>query len=147
MTRDEANTGVSLLWFGIVLLDIPSNVCRRFMCGRTSWLIWLQIILHRIGPHHWISAQVVVWGLVDVLQMFVRNSSGWYAARLFLGLAESGFIPGGLYMLSQWYTRDELSKRTTIFFFGPSTSAALGSLISAGALSISDRHGLYGWQW
>lgn len=26
ITRDEANTGVSLLWFGIVLLEIPSNV-------------------------------------------------------------------------------------------------------------------------
>lgn len=26
MTRDQANTGVSLLWFGIVLLEIPSNV-------------------------------------------------------------------------------------------------------------------------
>jgi len=26
MTHDQANTGVSLLWFGIVLLEIPSNV-------------------------------------------------------------------------------------------------------------------------
>jgi hypothetical protein len=26
MTRDQANTGVSLLWLGIVLLEIPSNV-------------------------------------------------------------------------------------------------------------------------
>lgn len=27
MTKDQANTGVSLLWLGIVLLEIPSNVC------------------------------------------------------------------------------------------------------------------------
>lgn len=26
MTRDQANTGVSLLWLGIVLMEIPSNV-------------------------------------------------------------------------------------------------------------------------
>jgi hypothetical protein len=26
MTRDQANTGVSILWLGIVLLEIPSNV-------------------------------------------------------------------------------------------------------------------------
>jgi hypothetical protein len=26
ITRDQANTGVSLLWLGIVLLEIPSNV-------------------------------------------------------------------------------------------------------------------------
>lgn len=28
MTRDQANIGVSLLWLGIVLLEIPSNVSR-----------------------------------------------------------------------------------------------------------------------
>ncbi|KAH6654748.1 major facilitator superfamily domain-containing protein [Truncatella angustata] len=130
MTRDQANIGISLLWLGIVLLEIPSN-----------------IVLHRIGPHYWIPAQVIIWGLIEVLQMFVRNASGWYAARIFLGLAESGFIPGGLYTLSRWYTRDEITKRTTIFFFGPSISAAFGSLISAGALSIADKRGLAGWQW
>ncbi|KAI0897789.1 MFS general substrate transporter [Annulohypoxylon nitens] len=130
MTRDQANTGVSLLWFGIVLLEIPSN-----------------IILHRIGPHYWIPLQVVVWGIIEVLQMFVKGYGGWIAARLFLGLAESGFIPGSLYVLSRWYTQDELASRTTIFFFGPSISAAFGSLISAGALRIEGAAGLYGWQW
>lgn len=107
----------------------------------------LQIVLHRIGAHYWIPAQVVVWGLIEVLQSFVTNASGWYAARLFLGLAESGFIPGGLYTLSRWYTQDELAKRTTIFFFGPSISAAFGSLISAGSLCIAGEGGLKGWQW
>ncbi|KAI1390999.1 MFS general substrate transporter [Hypoxylon trugodes] len=130
MTRDQANTGVSLLWFGIVLLEIPSN-----------------IVLHRVGPHYWIPLQVVVWGILEVCQMFVKNASGWYAARLFLGLAESGFIPGSLYVLSRWYTQDELASRTTLFFFGPSISASFGSLISAGALRIEGKGGLFGWQW
>jgi hypothetical protein len=31
ITRDQANTGVSLLWLGIVLLEIPSNVCFRII--------------------------------------------------------------------------------------------------------------------
>lgn len=105
------------------------------------------MVLHRVGAHYWIPIQVIVWGLVEVLQMFVTNASGWYAARLFLGLAESGFIPGGLYTLSRWYTQDELAKRTAIFFFGPSVSAAFGSLISAGALHLEGHRGLKGWQW
>ncbi|KAL4909684.1 major facilitator superfamily domain-containing protein [Aspergillus multicolor] len=130
MTRDQANTGVSLLWFGIVLLEIPSN-----------------IVLHRIGPHYWIPGQVVVWGLIEILQSQVTNAKGWYAARLFLGLAESGFIPGGLYTLSRWYAPDELTKRTAAFFLGPSVSSAFGSLISAGALTLHEKVGLRGWQW
>ncbi|KAI7780352.1 hypothetical protein LA080_016076 [Diaporthe eres] len=69
MTRDQANTGVSLLWFGIVLLEIPSNV-----------------MLHREGAHYRIPAQVVVWGLIKVLQAFVTNAGGWYAAQARLSL-------------------------------------------------------------
>ncbi|CAI7581248.1 unnamed protein product [Penicillium crustosum] len=130
MTRDQANTGVSLLWLGIVLLEIPSN-----------------IVLHRVGPHYWIPAQVVIWGLIEVLQMFVTNAGGWYAARLFLGLAESGFIPGGLYILSTWYAPNELTKRTAIFFLGPALAGAFGSLVSAGALTLHLQGGLSGWQW
>lgn len=79
--------------------------------------------------------------------MFVTNAGGWYAARLFLGLGESGFIPGSLYTLSRWYTQDELAKRTVIFFWGSSISGAFGSLISAGCLQIDGHGGLHGWQW
>ncbi|SPO06183.1 related to nicotinamide mononucleotide permease [Cephalotrichum gorgonifer] len=130
ITRDQANTGVSILWLGIVLLEIPSNV-----------------VLHRVGPQYWIPAQVVVWGLIEVLQSFVTNAGGWYAARLFLGLAESGFIPGSLYTLSRWYTQDELTSRTALFFFGASIASAFGSLISSGALRLEGQGGLRGWQW
>lgn len=107
----------------------------------------MQMVLHRVGPHYWLPIQVIVWGFIEVLQMFVTNASGWYAARLFLGLAESGFIPGSLYVLSQWYTQDELAKRTVIFFFGLSITGAFGSLISAGALMLEGEFGLKGWHW
>ncbi|CAH0015696.1 unnamed protein product [Clonostachys rhizophaga] len=60
ISRDQANTGVSLLWLGIVLLEIPSN-----------------IVLHRIGAHYWIPFQVILWGIIEVLQMFVTNAGGW----------------------------------------------------------------------
>jgi hypothetical protein len=38
MTRDQANTGVSLLWLGIVLLEIPSNV-------RSSPAIYSRVLI------------------------------------------------------------------------------------------------------
>ncbi|WVQ82589.1 hypothetical protein IAT38_004719 [Cryptococcus sp. DSM 104549] len=98
ITHDQINTGSSLLWLGVVLFEIPSNV-----------------LLQRIGPHHWIPLQMIIWGLAETLTSQVKNKEGWWAARLFLGLLESGFIPGSLYTLSQWYTRDELLKRTALF--------------------------------
>ncbi|GAA6008708.1 hypothetical protein JCM10207_001693 [Rhodosporidiobolus poonsookiae] len=117
MTRDQANTGTSL------------------------------IVLQRIGAHIWISSQVVVWGLAELLHMYLKNAGGFYVARFALGLLESGFIPGSLYTLSRWYTRDELAKRTVIFFYGTSLSAAFGNLIAAGCINIHGHRGLAGWQY
>ncbi|ODN74774.1 hypothetical protein L202_07095 [Cryptococcus amylolentus CBS 6039] len=85
ITQDQINIGSSLLWLGVVLLEIPSNV-----------------VLQRVGPHRWIPIQIIIWGLAETLTYKVSSKGGWYAARLFLGLLESGFIPGSLYVLSQW---------------------------------------------
>lgn len=41
MTRDQANTGVSLLWLGIVLLEIPSNVSVPVLQGPLFYLLTL----------------------------------------------------------------------------------------------------------
>ena len=68
LTRDQANTGTSLLWLGIVILEIPSNV-----------------VLQRIGAHYWLPAQCVAWGLAEVLQYKVKGPASWYIARLALG--------------------------------------------------------------
>ncbi|WVQ82083.1 hypothetical protein IAT38_004211 [Cryptococcus sp. DSM 104549] len=130
ITQDQINIGSSLLWLGVVLLEIPSNVA-----------------LQRIGPHRWIPIQIIVWGLAETLSCLVKNKEGWWAARLFLGLLESGFIPGSLYTLSQWYTRAELTKRTALFFLGNILSTAFGSLISAGCIKLHGKGGLSGWQW
>jgi len=144
----------------VVLLEIPSNV-----------------VLQRVGPHNWIPIQIIIWGIAETLTFLVKNKSGWWAARIFLGsewrarsvqqsadppVLESGFIPGSLYTLNTWYTRDgtppttirvlaadcaELTKRTSIFFFGNVLSSAFGSLISAGCIKLHGKRGLSGWQW
>ncbi|KAK9897321.1 MFS general substrate transporter [Cystobasidium minutum MCA 4210] len=130
LTRDQANNGTSLLWLGIVLLEIPSNV-----------------VLHRIGAHWWIPVQVILWGLAEVLHSQIKGVGGYYTARLFLGLLESGFLPGSLYTLSRWYSRGELAKRSVIFFYGNTLSAAFGSLLYAGCLRIDNHLGVKAWQW
>lgn len=105
------------------------------------------MILHRVGPHWWIPGQVVVWGLIEILQSQIKNASGFYAARIFLGLAESGFIPGALYILSRWYTAGELARRTVVFFYGASLAGAFGNLITAGCIKAGGVAGLHDWQW
>ncbi|KAJ6140404.1 hypothetical protein N7471_006890 [Penicillium samsonianum] len=128
--QNVINLGNQLMFLGVIVLEIPSNV-----------------ILHKIGPRQWISAQVCVFGIVACLQIFVRNKLGFLLTRTFLGLAEAGYIPGAMYTLSTWYTKEALTKRIAIFFFGMFGGTAISPLLGAALLKLDGKCGLFGWQW
>ena len=46
-----------------------------------------------------------------------------------MGVTESGFIPGGLWTLSTWYTKKETAKRVMIFYFGNQFGQASAKLL------------------
>ena len=52
------------------------------------------------------------------------------------GITESGFIPGGLWTLSTWYTRAETAKRVMIFYFGNQFGQASAKLLAYGILHM-----------
>ncbi|KAH7362310.1 inner membrane transport protein yfaV [Plectosphaerella cucumerina] len=128
--QDTINLGNQLMFMGIVLLEIPSN-----------------ILLQRLGPRWWISTQVFIFGLVAMLQFNVKNKAGFLASRLILGFSEAGYIPGAIYTLSTWYPRRELAKRVAVFFFGMFGGNALSPILASGILQLEGASGLRGWQW
>ncbi|SCO35396.1 related to nicotinamide mononucleotide permease [Fusarium fujikuroi] len=132
ITQFQFNIGNQLLSLGIVLLELPSN-----------------LVLYRLGPQKWISCQILCWGLVATFQAFIKGKGvgAYYATRLLLGLLEAGFIPAGLYTLTQWYKRNETSRRFTAFFLGNMIASAASGLIAYGILQMRGISGLSGWQW
>lgn len=81
------------------------------------------------------------------MQIFVKSRGAFLATRLLLGLAEAGYIPGAVYTLSTWYTKQELAKRVAIFFFGMFGGNALSPLLASGILLLDGHSGIKGWQW
>lgn len=96
ITQDQFNVGQQMLSLGIVLFEIPSNM-----------------ILYRVGPGKWITLQLFLFGTVATFQAWQNSYGVFIACRLLLGITESGFIPGGLWTLSTWYTREETAKRVS----------------------------------
>ncbi|KAL3476289.1 major facilitator superfamily domain-containing protein [Aspergillus californicus] len=130
VTQNTINLGNQLMFLGIIVLEIPSNM-----------------LLQKIGPSKWIPAQVFVFGLIATLQVLLRNRAGFLATRMLLGLAEAGYIPGSIYTLSTWYTPQELGRRVAILFFGMFGGNAISPLLGAGILQLHERSGLAGWQY
>ncbi|KAL4729701.1 hypothetical protein ACLX1H_004124 [Fusarium chlamydosporum] len=130
ITQNQFNVGQQMLSLGIVLFEIPSNM-----------------ILYRVGPGKWLTLQLFLFGTVSTFQAFQNNYGSFVATRFLLGITESGFIPGGLWTLSTWYTRKETAKRVMFFYFGNQFGQASSKLLAYGILHMRGVGGKSGWFW
>ncbi|KAI9883265.1 MAG: hypothetical protein M1823_004963 [Watsoniomyces obsoletus] len=130
VTQDQFNVGQQMLSLGIVLFEIPSNM-----------------ILYRVGPGKWLTLQLFLFGTVSTFQAFQKGYGVLIATRFLLGMTESGFIPGGLWTLSTWYTRKETAKRVMVFYFGNQFGQASSKLLAYGILHMRGVGGKAGWFW
>ncbi|KAK3710941.1 hypothetical protein LTR37_009962 [Vermiconidia calcicola] len=132
LTGEQYQVGLSILFVGYVLMQVPSNALLNFS-GRPSW---------------YIGFWVIVWGLVSTLTSQVSNYGEIVACRFILGLVEAPFFCGVLFYLSKWYTKSELAFRMAIFYSASLLSGAFGNLIAAGILDgLAGARGLAAWQW
>lgn len=130
INQDQFNVGQQMLSLGIVLFEIPSNM-----------------VLYRVGPGKWLTLQLFLFGTVSTFQAFQSNYASFIATRFLLGITESGFIPGGLWTLSTWYTKKETAKRVMVFYFGNQFGQASAKLLAYGILHMRGVAGRAGWFW
>ena len=78
--------GVGLFFVGYIAFEVPSN-----------------LLMKRIGARLTLSRILMLWGTISALMMLVRTPTEFYIARMALGAAEAGFLPGVILYLSQWY--------------------------------------------
>ncbi|KAI9241726.1 MAG: major facilitator superfamily domain-containing protein [Podila humilis] len=124
------NTALSIFYIGYVLGEIPANMA-----------------LKTIGPRMWIPLVMLAWGGVMISMAAIKNESGLYAGRFFLGLAESGFAPGPMFVISIWYIRQEQAIRAGLFFSAATVAGAFGGVLAYGISHMDGVSGLRGWQW
>ncbi|KAI9154700.1 MFS transporter cpaT [Paramyrothecium foliicola] len=125
-------TCLSILYVGYILMQVPSNMFINYISR----------------PSLYISAAMLLWGLISTLSGNANTFGHMVAIRFFLGFVEAAFLPGALLILSKWYTRRELTKRNAILFCGNLISNAFSALIGAGVLS--NMQGVLGhaaWRW
>jgi ACS family phthalate transporter-like MFS transporter len=131
LTEASYGLGVGVFYIGYVLFEIPSN-----------------LLLRKIGPRRTIARIMVLWGLVSLSMMFVRNPTHFYIARIALGIAEAGFFPGIVYYLTSWFPDRHRARVLSLFVLGIAVAGMTGGPISGWILSTADGwHALHAWQW
>ncbi|KAM9897139.1 hypothetical protein OXX79_007058 [Metschnikowia pulcherrima] len=123
---------ISILFVGYILMQIPANM-----------------FLNKFKrPSVFITVIMVSWGTVSTCTAAVQGFGGLLAIRLILGFVEAGFFGSALYILSCWYTRNQLSLRNSLLYSGSLLSGAFSGLIAAGIVENMDYvHNLRSWRW
>ncbi|TDL15167.1 MFS general substrate transporter [Rickenella mellea] len=116
--------------------------------------------LNVMRPSLYIGSCVVLWGVISALTGLTRSFRGIIACRICLGLPEArfhlqdtvelteslflckaAFLPGTMYLLSRWYTRQELAFRSSILYsavYDFLITKCIQQLMAAGILSTME---------
>ncbi len=122
--------GASLFFIGYFLFEAPAN-----------------LILARVGARVWFARIMFSWGLVTLALGFTQNAAMFYVLRFLLGVAEAGFFPGVLYVLTLWYPQAHRARMVGLFMIASAFANAVGAAIGGLLLGMDGFLGLAGWQW
>src|SRR5258707_7433048 len=111
--------GVGVFYAAYVLFEIPG-----------------AIIVERWSARKWIARIMISWGFITILTGFVHSAGQFYAARFFLGVAESSFFPGMIVYLRHWFRLRDRSRAIACLYAAVPTSTLIRSPIAGWALGI-----------
>lgn len=122
--------GAGLFFLGYMFFEVPSN-----------------IYLHKQGVRRTLLRIMVLWGAITALTLFIRTPNEFYFARLVLGMAEAGFLPGVVLYLTYWFPTDKKAQVTALLLMAHPISGILGGLVAGSIMTqFSGHFGLAGWQ-
>jgi ACS family tartrate transporter-like MFS transporter len=121
--------GVGMFYVTYVLFEIPG-----------------AIIVERWSARKWIARIMISWGLITILTGFIHSTRQFYAARFFLGVAESSFFPGMIVYLTHWFRQRERSRAIACLYAAVPAASLIGSPIAGWLLGVHWWQ-MAGWRW
>lgn len=122
--------GASLFFIGYFIFEVPSN-----------------LFLNRFGASRWFARIMITWGIVTIALAYTQNAVMFYILRFLLGVAEAGFFPGVLFLLTLWFPKDYRGRMVGLFMIFSALANAVGAPIGGMLLDLDGLFGHAGWQW
>ncbi|KAL5363340.1 major facilitator superfamily domain-containing protein [Aspergillus floccosus] len=110
----QFNWAVSISYFSVTALLLPST-----------------IILKRYSAKRYFPCAMVLWGMIVMAMVALKNGPGLLAARFCLGIPESGVVPCCVMYFSFWYRPRERAWRIAVFHLSNSIAGAVSGFLAA----------------
>ena len=117
-----------------------------FFAGYFFFQLPSNLVLEKFGVRRWISALMIIWGIISCLMIFIRGPISFYTMRFLLGAAEAGFFPGIILYMKRWFPANARARAVAWFMTANPLAGVVGSPISGALLGLRGG-GLSGWQW
>jgi D-galactonate transporter len=131
--------GAGIFFIAYFFFEVPSN-----------------LLLEKFGARRWIARIMFTWGILAGAMAFIPGISRYtglsaeyvfYGLRILLGVAEAGFFPGIIFLLTLWFPGLYRARVIGYFMAAIPLSTVIGAPISGALLGLDGLSGLAGWQW
>jgi MFS transporter, ACS family, tartrate transporter len=131
--------GAGIFFIAYFFFEVPSN-----------------LMLEKFGARRWIARIMFTWGLLAGAMAFIPAISHYtgmssahvfYTLRVLLGIAEAGFFPGIIFLLTLWFPSMYRARVVGYFMAAIPLSTVIGAPISGALLGMDGLGGMAGWQW
>ena len=128
-SKEAYGFAAGIFFWGYFLFEVPSNLA-----------------LQKVGARLWMCRICVTWGVLSMLQAFVKDPVSLSIVRFLMGAAEAGLFPGMVLYMTYWFPASTRARFIALFLAGVPLSVVIGGPLSGWLLGVSG-HGLRGWQW
>ena len=121
--------GAGIFFIAYFFFEVPSN-----------------LLLERFGARRWIARiKAFTWGILAAAMAYIPQISQhtgmsaahvFYSLRILLGIAEAGFFPGIIFLLSLWFPAAYRGRVVGYFMAAIPLSTVIGGPISGALLSM-----------
>ncbi|BBU33216.1 MFS transporter (plasmid) [Burkholderia sp. THE68] len=131
--------GAGIFFIAYFFFEVPSN-----------------LLLERFGARRWIARIMFTWGILAAAMAWIphiaqstglSNAYVFYGLRILLGIAEAGFFPGIIFLLTLWFPAKYRGRVVGYFMAAIPLSTVIGGPISGALLQMDGLGGMQGWQW
>src|SRR6202012_2355122 len=131
LPETQFGIAASLLYFGYILFEVPSN-----------------LLMQRSGLGLTLLRIMTLWGVATLLLAFADSRFHFYGLRFLIGLAEGGFLPGVLLYLTYWFPDRMRGRMTTFVMAALPVSGIIGGPLAGWIMTATDGMlGFKGWQY
>jgi ACS family hexuronate transporter-like MFS transporter len=118
-----------------------ANITVAFQLTYALAMFGVGRLIDRLGTKIGYALSLVLWSLAAIGHALVKSTTGFFVARGFLGLTESGNFPSAIKAIAEWFPKKERALATGIFNSGTN----IGAIIAPLTVPFIARE--YGWRW